>query len=122
MRKNEFRAPAIPLIAVDPYFSVWSNADHLYDDVTRHWTGRPHSLCGHISVDGEQFRFLGDHSKRGARWAADFKPLPQKSVKVRPLTTVYVFESDKIRLTLEFMTPLFLDDLKLMSRPISYIS
>ena len=122
MRKNVLRAPAVPLITVDPYFSVWSNSDKLYDDVTRHWTGRTHSLCGHIYVDGELYRFMGDHSKRGGRGLADFPPIPQKSVKIRPLTTIYTFETKKIRLTLEFMTPLLLDDMMLMSRPISYIT
>ena len=51
MTKN-MRAPAYPLVTIDPYTSAWSEADHLYDDVVRHWTGKRHGLIGAIRVDG----------------------------------------------------------------------
>lgn len=54
-----FRAPAYPLIAIDPYTSAWSAADKLYEKPVTHWTGRTHSLIGAIRVDGETYRFLG---------------------------------------------------------------
>ncbi|MBT1701803.1 glutaminase family protein [Chryseosolibacter indicus] len=53
------RAPAYPLVTIDPYTSAWAFSDNLYDDVVRHWTGKPHSLIGVIRVDGTSYRFLG---------------------------------------------------------------
>ena len=53
------RAPAVPLITVDPYFSVWSNTDLLTDSDTVHWTGKPNTIRGVIEVDGTSYRFIG---------------------------------------------------------------
>lgn len=57
--KNDLRAPAYPLITIDPYTSAWACSDKLYDDVVRHWSGKPTPLLGVISVDGMSYRFLG---------------------------------------------------------------
>ena len=56
---TELRAPAYPLITIDPYTSAWAVSDNLYDDAIRHWTGKIHSLIGAIRVDGKTYRFLG---------------------------------------------------------------
>ena len=56
---TELRAPAYPLVTIDPYTSAWSMADKLYDDAVRHWTGKTHSLIGAVRVDGQIYRFLG---------------------------------------------------------------
>lgn len=58
-KTSELRAPAYPLITMDPYISAWSFTDHLYDDAVRHWTGRKHPLTGAIRVDGLVYRFMG---------------------------------------------------------------
>ncbi len=56
---SEFRAPAYPLVTIDPYTSAWSTSDQLFDTPVKHWTGKNHSLIGAVRVDGQTYRFLG---------------------------------------------------------------
>jgi len=56
---TKLRAPAYPLITIDPFTSAWSETDTLYNSPVRHWTGKTHSLIGAIRVDGTVYRFLG---------------------------------------------------------------
>lgn len=56
---TELRAPAYPLVTIDPYTSAWSESDQLFDSPVRHWTGKTHSLIGALRVDGQVYRFLG---------------------------------------------------------------
>ena len=63
-QKNEefglaLRAPAYPLVTIDPYTSAWSTSDQLYDSPVKHWTGTTHSMIGAVRVDGKIYRFLG---------------------------------------------------------------
>ena len=58
--RNELRAPAYPLVTIDPFTSAWSAADNLYDAPVTHWTGAQHHLLGVIVVDGQPYRFLGE--------------------------------------------------------------
>ncbi len=117
-----FRPSAVPLITVDPYFSIWSFADCLTDDVTRHWTGQRNALLGLIKVDGKTYRFMGKTEQTTDRYSAEPVAMPQTSLTVEAMTTTYVFENEAIRLTARFMTPLLLDELAILSRPVSYIS
>jgi hypothetical protein len=110
-----FRPPAVPLVVSDPYLSIWSEADHLTDDVTRHWTHHPHSLISLVRVDGAASRLMG-------REPADLPTLPQTGLEVTPTRTIYEFEDPKIHVTLTFMTPALPDDLDVLSRPVTYIT
>ncbi len=57
--QNDLRAPAYPLVTIDPYTSAWSMSDYLYDSPVCHWTGKPFPLLGVVKVDGVPYRFLG---------------------------------------------------------------
>lgn len=57
--KNSLRAPAVPLITIDPYTSGWSMTDELYGSPVRHWTGTDFHLMGTLLVDGKPYRFMG---------------------------------------------------------------
>ena len=114
------RAPAVPLITHDPYFSVWSMADNLTDQNTRHWSGSEIPIDGLIRLDGTLYRYMGAHQLSGPREA--IPPMHQASVQITPLHTVYRFEQSGVRLDLSFFTPSFPKDLDVLSRPVTYLS
>ena len=123
---KNFRPTAIPLIACDPYFSVWSFHDKLNGDATRHWTGASNSMCGVLSIDGEPYRFMGVAAIDGCGYGQfsylpNGKALKQTSVTVNPTTTVYTFAHKVCNLTVTFVTPLLMDRLEVMTRPVSYV-
>lgn len=63
----KLRAPAYPLITIDPYMSVWSMGDRLNAGTVRHWTGRDMPLDGLADIDGETYVFMGDAGRLGLR-------------------------------------------------------
>ena len=54
-QRNSLRAPAYPIITIDPNTSAWSAADHLYDEDLRHWTLKHFPLRGYLTVDGVEW-------------------------------------------------------------------
>jgi hypothetical protein len=109
------RPPSVPLVACDPYFSIWSPADKLTDADTVHWTGKPHRLTSLVRIDGKGFRLMGKEP-------AVVPALPQTGLEVLPTRTIYTFEGEGVRLTLTFMTAALPDDLMVYSRPVTYVT
>ncbi|HEV2687031.1 MAG TPA: DUF4965 domain-containing protein, partial [Bryobacteraceae bacterium] len=110
------RPPAVPLVTNDPYFSIWSMANQLNGDTTRHWTGTPQSLTSFIRIDGKSYRLMG--AERNDTLPA----MPQLSLAVAPTQTVYKFEGAGVEASLTFTTPLLPHDLEMLSWPVTYLT
>jgi hypothetical protein len=109
------RPPAVPLVAHNPYFSVWSMADKLTDQDTKHWTGARQPIAGLARIDGKTYRFMGALPR-------DVPAMEQISLQVTPTHSVYTFQADGVTLTVNFFTPAFPKDLDLLSRPVTYLT
>lgn len=111
---KDFRPPAVPLVAHDPYFSIWSMADRLTDDATKHWTGRVQSLTAMVRIDGRTYRIMG-------RDPQQVPAMPQTRLQVLPTRTIYEFEVEGLHLIFTFLTPALPNDLDILSRPLTYL-
>lgn len=111
----KFRPPAVPLIACDPYFSVWAFDDALTDADTHHWTGKPHTLLSLVRIDGKAYRIAGAQP-------SGVPALEQKDLQVLPTRTIYTFAGAGVELKLTFTTPMLPDDLDVLSRPVTYVT
>ena len=97
----KMRLPSIPLITVDPYFSVWSN-DKINTHFPVHWTGSRNAILGLVIVDGEELRFLGEGYGL---------EIPQISIDIDAFSTIAIFKNEKIALEVKFTTPILADSL-----------
>ncbi len=107
----KMRMPSIPLITVDPYFSVWT--DNINEKPTTHWTAAENNIIGYVTVDGKVLRFLGDDDDR--------EKMNVVSVDADTFSTTAVYEDAGIRLTAKFTSPMLVEDLYYASRPVSYL-
>jgi len=114
-QQETFRPRAIPLVTHDPYFSVWSMSDRLTDEWPKHWTGTVNAMCGMIRIDAKPYRFMAPPQIK-------VPPMKQVSVEVLPTRTIYQLEEAGVYLTLTFTTPALLDDLDILSRPVTYVT
>ena len=90
MKTTSFRAPAYPLVTIDPYTSLWSMADILTNDTVRHWSGKPNAVIGLAEIDGKYWRFMGVDDK-------ELTPaMQQTDVAFDSFSTTYTFEAPPV--------------------------
>ena len=112
---DPFRPPAVPLVASDPFLSLWSEADTLNGDATRHWTHREQPLVSMIRIDGKTYRLMGNSPRT-------VPAFPQTGLTVTPTRSIYDFEDTGVHVTLTFMTPSLSNDLDVLTRPVTYLT
>ena len=114
---NPFRPAAVPLVNVEPHFSLWSAADRLYEADTTFWAGQRQALSVLLTADGVQYRLCGRSNGR------DLPVLPQVGVTVGATETRCRFaDRNGLSAELDFLTPRLTDDLDVFSRPVTYLS
>lgn len=109
------RAPAVPLVAHDPSFNLWSADDRLAGRWTSHWTGAGRGLAGMVRIDGRTWNLVGRPMPEGP-------DLGQVACEVHPTRTVCRFRGAGIELELVFCSPLLPDDLEVLARPVTYLT
>lgn len=108
--------PAVPLIAHDPYFSVWSESDRLTDDWPKHWSNATMGMSGLVVVDGKAFRWCGPAP-------AGIPAAEQTARLVSPTTTSFTFSAGGTELSVAFYSPVEPDrDLARLSQSVSAVS
>ncbi len=112
------RPPATPLVTHDPYFSIWSTTDHLTDSETTHWTGTSQPITGIARIDGKPYRFMG---RAPGRRPDPIPAMEQTAQSVTPTHTNYTFNQGGITLKLVFFTPAMMNDIDVLSRPVTYL-
>lgn len=113
----KFRPAAVPLITVDPFFSIWSTDDALYGGRTQHWSGRPCPIMAGVFIN-KRFYSMAAFDQDGK---AIVHRIFQTDLQVKPTSTVYRFENEFATVKLAFTSPLLLDRLDIMTRPVSYV-
>ena len=107
------RLPAIPLLASDPYLSIWMPADTMTRTDSCHWSGPVKPIRGVMTVDGKACRFLGT----GPEPEAELTEL-----KVTATRTRFVCRFGGVQLETCFATPALPDDPDLLSMPVTLVT
>ena len=107
--KREFSA--YPLFVKDPFFSIWADNENINKTSPIFWVGNKKILNGYIIIGDKKMVFLGESD-------GSFEQL---YIKTEGFTTECSFTSDILDLTVQFISPLFLDDLDVLSCPVCYL-
>jgi hypothetical protein len=106
--------PSYPLFVKDPYFSIWYNTEDLTKQNAVFWHGEEKPIYGSVIADGVDYVFMGNKKNQE-------NCLKQTGIRVNSFSTIFEFDCDKFKLELEFLSPLPLDDLELLSCPVCFL-
>lgn len=112
---ENFRAPSYPIITHDPYFSIWINDEVPTRMETMHWTQKPMPIRSMVRIDGKVYRLMG--KSPGYIPSAKFA-----GTKFSPTKTTFNYVQTGIEIKLNFLSPLLVDDIDLVSRPVSFVT
>lgn len=110
-----FRPPAVPLVAHNPYFSVWCMGDQLAADWPRHWSGSVMGMSGMVRIDGVAYRWCGSLPQ-------SVPAMKQTSLTFTATRTAFTFEQSGVELKATFCSPVIAGDADLASRTVSYLT
>jgi hypothetical protein len=110
-----FRASSFPLVTHDPYFSIWMPDETPTNSESTHWTQKPIPIRSMVRIDGEVFRLMGK--------SPGYVPAAKSTgTEISPTRTVFLYSQNGVEIRLGFLSPLLVEDLDLVSRPLSYVS
>lgn len=107
------RIPSIPLIASDPYFSVWMPADDFTTVDTQHWAGFNKPIRVKLSANGETARLIGAGEGAAAKL---------ESLEVLPTRTLFSESFSAVTVETCFATPAIPEDFDLLSMPVTLVT
>ncbi|KID76102.1 Glutaminase A [Metarhizium brunneum] len=115
------RPPAVPLAVRNPYLNVWLNGQEngphaiLPGQWPKFWATGIQGWQGFVKVDGEVYNWMG-----GAPGAPNVDQLSLEYTSTRSIFNMSV--ADKVDMRVEFLSPVYPDDLRRQSVPFSYIN
>ncbi|EGS20117.1 glutaminase-like protein [Thermochaetoides thermophila DSM 1495] len=112
------RPPAVPLAVRSPYLNAWlqgGSGGVLPGSWPRFWTGHVLGWQGFVSVDGVTYNWLGA--------APGPEPVNQTSLTYTSTQSIFTFDvAGKVTMTVNFLSPVYPDDVARQSLQFSYIS
>jgi hypothetical protein len=114
------RPPAAPLFVRNPYLNVWSAADSMSGTWPTLWVGATKGMVSLARVDGVPHLLVGALSPSGI--ASLGAPTTLVSHSMTPTTTRYVFGAGGVSITMDFLSPVEIADLKMQSAPIGFLT
>jgi hypothetical protein len=114
------RPPAAPLFVRNPYLNVWSAADSMSGTWPSLWVGATKGMASIARVDGVAHLLVGALAPSGIASLGTQTTLVSRSLS--PTTTRYVFAAGGVSITMDFLSPVEIADLKMQSAPIGFLT